>query len=72
MEYENYVSAIAFIDAAIKAISGYGDTAIPHTLTEIRNDLNGHRIALLGNGFERPFEVEGLLLPPAPHTEEKD
>jgi hypothetical protein len=59
--YEAYVVAQAHLDSAIDALRGSVDEdEICADLHRIRNVLNEKRLALLGNGKERPFWVSDL------------
>ena len=67
MEYEEIVAAIAHIDAA-SSVMGLG---CPFNVTmetysglnEARNELNQTRLAMLGNGGDRPYSVAELNIP---------
>lgn len=59
--YEAYVAAQSHLDAAIDVLRGSVDEdEVCADLHRIRNALNAERLALLGNGKERPFWVSDL------------
>ncbi|MEL6295921.1 MAG: hypothetical protein AAFR10_16810 [Pseudomonadota bacterium] len=62
-QYESLVAAIALIDAAQSILS---DAGICHdeiaALHLMENDMNKDRLALLGNGQERPYNVSEIVL----------
>ncbi len=62
-EYEALVTAMAMIDGAMKALDDAGicEDEID-ALHLMRNDINKQRLALLGNGQDRPFYVSDLKL----------
>lgn len=66
MDYEELVGAIAHIDAAKNMIFGYerDSTAleqIANELNDTRNRLNTMRLKMLGNGTDRPFNMDDVI-----------
>lgn len=65
MDYEELVAAIAHIDAARNLM--FAKTSedemlleVDQSITEARNRLNKLRLTLLGNGHDRPFDVDEM------------
>lgn len=64
MEYEELVQMIGHIKAATDIGFGRADDLPPDLLdelTDIQNRLNDQRLAMLGNGSARPFDVADLI-----------
>ncbi|UWQ29928.1 hypothetical protein [Leisingera sp. M523] len=64
MEYEELVQMIGHIKAATAIGFGRDGDLPPEVLdelTDIQNRLNGQRLAMLGNGRERPYDVADLM-----------
>lgn len=62
-DYETLCVVIALLEAAQTALSNselLEDDA--ETLLAIQNRMNRHRLALLGNGQEKPYYVSSLRL----------
>ena len=56
--YETLCAAMMMLDAVEKILDDAGicDDEI-NTINKMRNDMNDDRLALLGNGQDRPFHV---------------
>ena len=68
-KYESLTAAIALLDAAVGILDDEGICADEiDALHQMRNDLNADRLAILGNGQDRPFHVAELNLNEEPHA----
>jgi hypothetical protein len=67
--YETLCAAMMMLDAVQKILydAGICEDEI-NTIHKIRNDMNDDRLALLGNGQDRPFHVAEITQIKGPKT----
>lgn len=64
MEYEGLVMMIGHIKAATSVGFARDDDLPPGVLdelTDIQNRINNQRLEMLGNGRDRPYDVDDLM-----------
>lgn len=62
-EYETLCAAIMMLDAVAEILvdAGICEDEVD-AINQMRNDMNSQRLALLGNGQDRPYHVSDLKL----------